>query len=152
MKKQILASAIGLSVCFTPFIDWQQSPWNAPVEANKLANPLKNNVTSVKAGENLFESQCSSCHGTTGKGDGMVGSSLTPHPTNLTSDGVKKESDGSIFWKISTGKSPMPSFGNLSKTQRWELVDFIRKLQTGNVLKKDIHSSGTMMNGNMMKH
>ena len=57
----------------------QQAPWQAPADANKLVNPIKNNVTATKAGEDLFEAQCSACHGTTGKGDGMAGANLSPH-------------------------------------------------------------------------
>ena len=35
--------------------------------------------------------------------------------------------DGEIFWKISTGNRPMPSYkGQLSESDRWELVSFLR--------------------------
>jgi mono/diheme cytochrome c family protein len=35
--------------------------------------------------------------------------------------------DGEIFWKITTGRRPMPGFQNqLSDVQRWQLVNLLR--------------------------
>ena len=37
--------------------------------------------------------------------------------------------DGEIYWKITEGRKPMPSFKNqLSDEQRWQLVNFLRTL------------------------
>ena len=103
--------------------------WTAPANANNLTNPLKNIAVASRKGKIIFNAQCFTCHGTDGKGDGPAAVSLNPKPANLTSVRVQKQSDGAIFWKITTGNSPMPSFKyGLSKTQRWELVDFIRAL------------------------
>jgi mono/diheme cytochrome c family protein len=35
------------------------------------------------AGKTVFDANCSSCHGTSGKGDGPVGSALNPPPRNF---------------------------------------------------------------------
>ena len=103
--------------------------WVAPSSANNLTNPIKDIVKASREGKNIFETQCFTCHGTDGSGDGPVAVSLNPKPANLTSSKVQGQSDGAIFWKITNGNAPMPSFKySLSKTQRWALVDYVRTL------------------------
>jgi len=102
--------------------------WIAPSSADNLKNPLKEISEASAKGKNLFNAQCFTCHGTDGKGDGPAAVSLKPKPANLTSARIQNQSDGAIFWKITNGYSPMPSFSGLSKNQRWELVDYIRQL------------------------
>lgn len=87
----------------------QDGQWIAPPNSNKMINPLAKNTQATAEGKNIFKKQCSICHGETGKGDGMAGAGLNPKPTNLTSENIAKQSDGTIFWKITTGKSPMHS-------------------------------------------
>jgi mono/diheme cytochrome c family protein len=37
--------------------------------------------------------------------------------------------DGEIFWKISKGRKPMPTFEQqLSRRERWDLVSYVRTL------------------------
>ncbi len=103
--------------------------WVAPASANSLKNPLEKIAEASQKGKNIFNMQCFTCHGTDGKGDGPAAVSLHPKPANLTSSRVQHESDGAIFWKITNGNSPMPSFKSaLTKTQRWDLVEYIREL------------------------
>lgn len=101
--------------------------WKAPASAAKVKNPLAGNSSAEKAGKNLFDTYCTTCHGDNGKGDGPQAASLNVKPKNLTSKAVQEESDGALFWKISTGKQPMIAWKyTLSKKQRWQLVDYIR--------------------------
>ena len=103
--------------------------WIAPASANKIKNPLKDIAKASKEGKGIFNSQCFTCHGTDGKGDGPAAMSLNPKPANLTSKPVQQQTDGAIFWKLTNGNSPMPPFKySLSENQRWELVDYIRQL------------------------
>ncbi|MDP4286046.1 MAG: cytochrome c [Bacteroidota bacterium] len=108
----------------------QSGQWIAPPGTNKLNNPLIKSSETLAAGKTIFQSQCYVCHGKQGKGDGPAGATLHPKPADLTSQKVSQQSDGAIFWKITTGNSPMPSYKlSLSGQQRWQLVNYIRSLQ-----------------------
>ncbi|MFP6661816.1 MAG: c-type cytochrome, partial [Myxococcota bacterium] len=48
----------------------------------------------VAAGKLLFETNCASCHGLTGKGDGPVGAVLTPKPRDFAKAEFKFDTDG----------------------------------------------------------
>ncbi len=107
----------------------QSGDWEAPAEADKLKNPLKDLTKASELGEELFNVQCAICHGESGTGDGIAGVGLTPRPADLTSEKVQKQSDGAIFWKITTGRPPMASYEAIySDEQRWQLVAYIRTL------------------------
>lgn len=45
------------------------------------------------AGKADFEMNCASCHGTTGKGDGPVGKTLTPPPRDFSKGEFKYDTD-----------------------------------------------------------
>ncbi|GBD87359.1 cytochrome c6 [bacterium BMS3Abin03] len=101
--------------------------WIAPAFAKSIKNPLKGDKSSVKLGKELYVQQCATCHGESGTGNGPSARFLEKHPRNFTEKEFKSQADGEIFWKITTGNPPMPSFkGMLTKEQRWQLVNYIR--------------------------
>jgi mono/diheme cytochrome c family protein len=103
--------------------------WVAPKSADNLKNPLAGKLEAAKDGKNIFQTYCVTCHGDKGKGNGPSAAGLNPKPADLTLKRVQKQSDGALFWKITTGKPPMVSWKyTLSNKQRWELVDYIRQL------------------------
>lgn len=104
--------------------------WVAPAWADTLKNPLNGNKKAIAKGKTIYANTCALCHGDRGKGDGPVAGALNPHPANLASANVQQQSDGAIFWKITTGKPPMAAYkASLSKEQRWEVVDYLRQLK-----------------------
>ncbi len=104
--------------------------WVAPESADKLKNPLANDTKAWAKGKKTYDAMCAICHGTKGKGDGIAGMALKPRPADLTSKAVQEQSDGAIYWKITNGRPPMAAYKALLKdTQRWELVNYIRKLK-----------------------
>jgi mono/diheme cytochrome c family protein len=42
---------------------------------------------------------------------------------------VQSETDGELFWKISTGRGAMPPWKHLPEKDRWEIVNYIRTLK-----------------------
>ncbi|HEY3064406.1 MAG TPA: cytochrome c [Methylomirabilota bacterium] len=100
-------------------------PWVAPPEAKSVKNPVKGVGNAKKS----VETNCVSCHGASGKGDGPAAAALTPKPADWTSERVAKETDGEIFWKMSNGRGPMPPWKHLPEKERWEIVNYIRTLQ-----------------------
>jgi mono/diheme cytochrome c family protein len=105
-------------------------PWQAPDNARAVKNPIKVTTKGLQAAAKLFEQDCVICHGKAGAGNGPAAKSLPREPANFTDTKMmKKATDGELFWKMSTGRAPMPSWqGQLSETQRWQLVNYLRTL------------------------
>jgi mono/diheme cytochrome c family protein len=94
-------------------------------------NPVPADQTSLARGAELFQNNCSVCHGPGGKGDGNVASFLQNKPTDLTSPAVQFLSNGAIFMTITNGMPGyMPSLNeNLTVRERWDVVNFVRTLK-----------------------
>jgi mono/diheme cytochrome c family protein len=104
--------------------------WITPGVVLSRVNPLKGNVVVLKDAKKLYRNYCGSCHGEGGKGDGIAAAACNPRPADHTSDYVQREPDASLYWKISEGRGPMPSFKNtLTEDQIWSLVNYIRTLK-----------------------
>lgn len=106
----------------------QDPAWKAPSRAARKKNPLPATAEVLEKGRAVYKANCLSCHGESGRGDGPAAKDLEKHPGNLTDPKVQEQSDGALFWKISTGRAPMTAFGTqLSVEERWQVVHFIRK-------------------------
>ncbi len=122
----ILAAGAGLTAV------WAQGEWKAPAEAKNVKNPRadkKNDKPAMAAAKKLVETNCVTCHGPNGKGDGVAAAALPTKPADWTSPKIAKETDGELFWKIANGRGPMPPWKHLSETERWDLVNYVRTLQ-----------------------
>jgi mono/diheme cytochrome c family protein len=107
-----------------------KTEWKAPPFADKMKNPLGSDSKATKDAKIVFTTNCASCHGDKGEGNGPAAAALNPKPKNLTSEKVQQQSDGAIFWKITTGNPPMVSWKDaLTEKQRWGLVNYIRQLK-----------------------
>ena len=103
--------------------------WKAPARATKRKNPVASDDKSIAAGKVVFTGQCLSCHGPLGHGDGPAAKDLNPKPRNLSDPAIQAQTDGSMFWKITEGKQPMPTFGKLiSEDDRWNVINYVRTL------------------------
>jgi mono/diheme cytochrome c family protein len=107
--------------------------------AKAMQNPVAADEASVAKGGRLFNIYCTPCHGKSGTGDGLVGEKLIMKPWNLTSSSelhawnTKDYPDGYIYGYITLGGAVMPAYANdLSSTERWHVVNYVRKvLQKG---------------------
>lgn len=92
---------------------------NAPASAAAVKNPLEGQATAVAAGKKLFGQNCAQCHGNNLQGMG-------PAPA-LDNASTKNAKPGELFWFITTGNvnNGMPSWSQLPKQQRWQIVTFL---------------------------
>ncbi len=89
----------------------------------------------LQRGRSLYAFSCAPCHGSTGRGDGPLASSLLIAPRDFTTGVYQNRSTASgqlptdydLFRTISAGvHSQMPGFRGLSLSDRWDLVQFIK--------------------------
>ena len=100
----------------------QPRAWVAPRSADARQNPLPNESQILAGGKKLYQQRCSVCHGEDGGG--------TNRGRDLVISRVQSQSDGALFWKISSGntRTGMPTFSFLPEGQRWQLVMYLRTL------------------------
>ena len=99
-----------------------------PAEYAGVTNPL--GADAAPAGADVFHTNCETCHGPQGHGDGPAGQSLEPRPGNLAKIQTKAEDDY-LFWRIHDGKpgtSMVAWKGILTDEQIWQVIAFIRTL------------------------
>lgn len=103
--------------------------WLSPGPSAAKKNPVTPTPQSIAAGQKIYLKTCMMCHGKSGDADGPAVIELNIHPAKLSDPQLGTQSDGSLFWKITTGKKPMPAYGKrLSETDRWNLVNYVRTL------------------------
>lgn len=89
---------------------------------------LSTSTEAIEQGRDLFQSNCASCHGTAGRGDGPEASGDLPDFTQQ--EFMANKSDTELFDAITTGSGPgMPGFSDqLVEDQRWALTAYLRNL------------------------
>jgi mono/diheme cytochrome c family protein len=110
---------------FTSLTDGQR--WDVVAYAFSLSAPQ----AMLDQGKQLYQANCASCHGDTGKGDGPAVAGLANPPQDLTSQQfVSTKSETDFFNAITRGASPdMPAFGDkISESDRWALAAYLRTL------------------------
>lgn len=100
-----------------------------PPEYAGQTNPF--GADAATEGAHVFKTNCESCHGPQGHGDGPAGAVLDPQPKNLA---VLQAAAGDdyLYWRINTGKegtSMVAWKGVLTDEQIWQVVAFIRTLK-----------------------
>ncbi len=105
----------------------EKKPWVCPDKVTALSSPIKPQEGILATGKEIWLSQCKSCHGKKGKGDGVKASKIDIPIGDFSSDKYRKATDGELFWKATEGRKPMPSFKDeLSDIDRWCVVMYMR--------------------------
>ncbi len=118
IKNSIL---LGLFVCSYSLMAQE---WKVPEIKKKKVASFTFSIESVKKGEQLYNVNCQSCHGTPGKKNFA---NLSPSPGDPASEDYQNQTDGEMFYKITNGRTPMPSFKSiLSDNDKWNIISFIR--------------------------
>ena len=98
-----------------------------PVDLMKVGTPSQE---SVEKGKILYETNCSSCHGSNGTGDGPAGKTLNPPPRNFID--LKGWTNGTgIFDMYNTlqegiASRGMAQYNNIPPEDRFAIIHYIR--------------------------
>lgn len=86
---------------------------------------------AMTRGSSLFNTNCSVCHGISGKGspEAKANASASQAYPDLTDVGKRLDRE-QISTLLTTGRGRMPSFGHLSKEDRDALINFLLKTET----------------------
>jgi mono/diheme cytochrome c family protein len=102
---------------------YQQKEWKAPASVEAKKNPLTADAATLETGKKIYVSECQSCHGTSAK-------DLDIPAGDFTKTTTQSQSDGALYWKVSEGRKPMPSFKKkLNETQIWQSIVYMRTLK-----------------------
>ena len=134
MEKRLLftifiVSLLVLASCTTSQTEEAFTPAPVPDAFAGRRNPF--GAEAAAAGAEVFRTNCESCHGPQGHGDGIAGQSLDPKPKNLA---ILQAivGDDYLFWRIYEGKQGTAMIGwngILTDEQIWQAVSFIRTLK-----------------------
>jgi mono/diheme cytochrome c family protein len=126
MRRTTIIVACAL-ILFAIIVDAEQArdrdpSWIAPAADAAKPNPLAGRAEAIAGGSKVYRQRCATCHGDDARG--------TPKAPDLTASDVQAQSDGALFWKITSGNTHagMPAFSFLPEPQRWQLVLQLRAL------------------------
>jgi mono/diheme cytochrome c family protein len=127
-KFAFAALLIFICVLIVYLLIQQNKPWIVPEEYKSLKNPLLPSESNFNSARKIYSDECAQCHGEHGKGDGPEARTHAPLPADLTdAERMATVTDGEIFYQITEGRRPMPSFKNrLTQDHRWQLVLLVR--------------------------
>lgn len=101
-------------------------------EASMLKSPLPlTDPAVIEAGKGLYFTFCAQCHGKYADGNGTVGQSFAPLPTDLRSLKVQALSEGTHFKEISYGipKGRQPPLATtIAPPDRWRIIAYVKSL------------------------
>jgi mono/diheme cytochrome c family protein len=128
--KILLALVVILIFLSIGLAAFHKTPWSVPLADKLRKSPLPANDANLNAAKPVYNEYCSNCHGDSGKGDGPDAMMYDPSPSDLTeAKHMNSLTDGEIYYQITQGRKPMPSFRNkLTEDQRWQLVILVRSL------------------------
>lgn len=103
----------------------------AALGADAQLDPPSRHI-DLAAGRGIYQRHCSSCHGTSGLGDGPAGLTLDPPPAALAGDSARDVTSALMFRVVSVGikGTSMAAWdATLTIDQRWDVVAYVNSLR-----------------------
>ncbi len=127
--KNMMALSALTAVIFAFNVNTQSGEWVVPDEYKSMENPT-DPEEDLDIGEELYMKHCKSCHGKEGLGDGTKAAEQEGDLGDFSSAEFQAQSDGSLFYKTTTGRDDMPAYDKkiADEEDRWLVVNFIRTL------------------------
>ncbi|MBN8577941.1 MAG: cytochrome c [Cytophagales bacterium] len=133
MKKHTIILLLACSVALYSFtLVYQSKEWVVPETAKKVKNPTdKSSKEDLAIGKSLYAKHCQSCHGKEGYGDGPKAKELKGEVGDFSTAEFQSQTDGALFYKITTGRDDMPAFDKKipDAEDRWLIINYIRTLK-----------------------
>ncbi|HNU58098.1 MAG TPA: cytochrome c [Flavobacteriales bacterium] len=109
-----------------------------------LHSPIAMTEATVEQGKELYARFCDHCHGEKGDGDGPVVNNGGHPPPGAYTGALKDLPEGKIFHVITYGKGMMGSHASqLNKEERWLVVQYVKYLQNGGKMTRDVAAAST---------
>lgn len=108
-----------------------QDEWIVPDENKTKLSPFEFSADAVVKGNEIYSTNCASCHGEPGKNNFVQ---LVPPPGDPGAIDFQANNDGEFYYKIREGKGTMPSFKNtLTPDDVWTVISYIRSFNSNYV-------------------
>lgn len=102
--------------------------WKVPGPVRGRVCPFRFTKDNISQGEVLFQRNCKACHGDPGQHNWAK---IIPTPPDPASEAFQAQTDGEMYFRITVGKAPMPSFKTiLSGDERWYVISYIRSFNS----------------------
>jgi mono/diheme cytochrome c family protein len=114
-----------------PPLHYTASEADAVRAGEELRNPFApDDSVALARGAIVFATFCQPCHGTGGRGDGLVAQRGFPPPPSLVAEHAVKLPDGQLFHILTYGQNNMASYASqISRADRWRSILYVRALQ-----------------------
>jgi mono/diheme cytochrome c family protein len=130
-----LAFVAGVAVAAEKDVKVPRVPAAELAAAKAMKNPLKPTPDVLAKGKAIFEGKgtCFTCHGNSGKGDGVAGAALDPSPRNFTNPEFNKiRTPGEMFWVVKNGSAGTGMIAYnpamINDDEAWEAITYARSL------------------------
>jgi cbb3-type cytochrome c oxidase subunit III len=105
---------------------------DAPAPLFTPAQDPAAHARDIDRGKSLYATNCASCHGATGLGDGLSAAPLLPRPSDLTAARYSVQAlSNSLYYGVPA--AAMPSFAALPAADLRALVAYTQSLSTSNL-------------------
>ncbi|HCB50520.1 MAG TPA: hypothetical protein DEP47_13655 [Chloroflexi bacterium] len=111
-----------------------------PNEYAGLTNPMPADDASIERGGEIYVTNCASCHGDGGMGDGPAAAGLDPAPAPIAHTS-QMLGDDYLYWRVSEGGAMEPFNSTmiawktvLDEDDRWDVINYVQALGSGQVM------------------